>query len=291
MLDVRRLRLLHDLARLGTIAKVAQLRSYTASAVSQQLTALEREAGVALLHRSGRSVSLTAAGRVLAGHADTVLAALESTQAALAAVAGGLSGPLCIGAYPSAVRTLLAPALVALGREHPGLELRVTELDPVAVPAALRDRRLDVGLLTDYDVVPAAREPGLDTAPLLDERVYLAVPESSVSSLSGARDQPWIMASPGTLCHTATLQVCAAAGFAPRARHYADDFATVLALVAAGQGVSMVPQLAADRPPPWVRLIDLPTRRRTRVAYRRGSGTHPAIAALTAALWTSAAAL
>ncbi|MFI5938414.1 LysR family transcriptional regulator [Actinoplanes sp. NPDC051494] len=290
MLDVRRLRLLHDLSRLGTIAAVAHLHTYTPSAVSQQLAALEREAGVALLERSGRGVTFTAAGRVLATGAATVLAALENAEAALAAVVGGLTGPLRIGAYPSAVRTLLAPALVALGRDHPGLELRVTELDPVDVPAALHDRDLDVGLLNDYDVVPAVADPTLDTTPLLDEQVHLAVgAHDRADDVGSYRDRDWILAAPGTLCHTATRQVCAAAGFEPRARHHADDFATVLTLVAAGQGISLVPELAAAQPPPGVRLIGLTTRRRTRIAYRRGAGARPAIAAFTIALQAAAA--
>ncbi|GAA2484210.1 LysR family transcriptional regulator [Winogradskya humida] len=291
MLDVRRLHLLHDLSRLGTIAAVAQAHTYTPSAVSQQLAALEREAGVPLLRRTGRSVTFTPAGRVLAEQARTVLAALEQADAALAAVATGLSGPLRIGAYPSAVRTLLPPALVTLGREHPGLELLVTELDPAQVPDALRDRRLDVGLLNDYDVVPSPDDSTLDTVPLLDERVFLAVPEGAgAAGLDDVRDSRWILASPGTLCHTMTVHVCRAAGFAPRPRHYADDFTTVLALVAAGQGVSVVPRLAAAYPPPGVDLIPLPTRRRTRVACRRGALTHPAVAACTAALRDSTAA-
>jgi DNA-binding transcriptional LysR family regulator len=290
MLDVRRLRLLSDLARLGTIAAVAQAHTYTPSAVSQQLSALEREAGAALLERTGRRVELTTAGRVLVQHAEVVLAALEQATAALAAVTTGLTGPLRIGAFPTAVRTLLPPALVSVGRDHPGLELMVTELDPVAVPAALRERRLDVGLLHDYDVVPVEPDPALDTVALLDETVYLALPAgAAATSLPDTRDAAWIMATPGTLCHTATVHVCRAAGFTPRARHHADDFATVLTLVAAGQGVSVVPQLAATEPPPGVRLIPLPTRRRTRIAYRHGAATHPAVAAFAAALRTAAA--
>ncbi|GAA3764710.1 LysR family transcriptional regulator [Plantactinospora mayteni] len=299
MLDVRRLRLLCDLARLGTIAAVAQAHTYTPSAVSQQLAVLEREAGVPLLERTGRRVTLTTAGQVLVRHAETVLTALEQTTAALAAVATGLTGPLRIGAFPSAVRTLLPATLVALGHQHPGLELRVTELDPVAVPAGLRERRLDVGLLHDYDVVPVEPDPGLDTVPLLDETVFLAVPDSvpvpgsvavpdsvpeAAEPLREARDAAWILASPGTLCHTATLHVCRTAGFTPRARHHADDFATVLALVAAGQGVSVIPQLAAAQPPVGVRLLPLDTRRRTRIAYRRGAASHPATAAFVSAI-------
>ncbi|MFY1693694.1 LysR family transcriptional regulator [Plantactinospora sp. WMMB782] len=287
MLDVRRLRLLRDLARLGTIAAVAQAHTYTPSAVSQQLAVLEREAGVALLERTGRRVTLTGAGRVLVRHAETVLGALEQTTAALAAIATGPTGPLRIGAYPTAVRTLLPATLVALGHQHPGLELRVTELDPVAVPAGLRDRSLDVGLLHDYDVVPVDPDPGLDTVPLLDETVFLALPGDLgevADPLRDSRDAAWILASPGTLCHTATLHVCRAAGFTPRPRHHADDFATVLALVAAGQGVSLIPQLAAAQPPAAVRLVPLPTRRRTRIAYRRGAADHPATAAFVTAI-------
>jgi DNA-binding transcriptional LysR family regulator len=285
MLDVRRLRLLCDLSRLGTIAAVAAAHTYTPSAVSQQLSALEREAGVPLLERTGRRVTLTAAGRIVVQHGTAVLAALEQTSAALAAVAAGLTGPLRIGAFPTAVRALLPATLVALGRNHPGLELMVTELDPADVPAALQDGRLDVGLVSDYDLVPAAPDAALETVPLLDETVFLAVPASfGPVGLAGLRDAAWILATPGTLCHTVTVQVCRGAGFAPRGRHRADDFATVLALVAAGLGVSLVPQLAAAEPPSGVRLIPLPTRRRTRIAYRRGAATHPAVTAFVTAI-------
>ncbi|MGN9909919.1 LysR substrate-binding domain-containing protein [Phytohabitans sp. LJ34] len=285
MLDARRLRLLSDLDRLGTIAAVAAVHAYTPSAVSQQLAALEREAGVALLQRSGRRVALTAAGQVLVRHAATVLTALEETSAALAAVRSGPAGLIRIGAHPTAARTVLPAALVALGRDHPALELSVSELDPVAVPGALRDRRLDVGLLHDYDVVPAAADPALESVALLDETVYLAVaPDAPITTLADARDVAWILASPGTLCHEVASRVCRGAGFTPRVRHHVDDFGAVLALVAAGQGVALVPQLAAVTPDPGVRLIAAPTRRRTRIGYRRGAAAYPAVAAVVAAL-------
>ncbi|HEY1180291.1 MAG TPA: LysR family transcriptional regulator, partial [Phytomonospora sp.] len=121
MLDVRRLRLLRDLAHLGTIAAVAEAHTYSASAVSQQLAALQREAGVPLLERDGRGVTLTAAGAALVEHTETVLAALEAASAALAAARTGLRATARIGAFPTAVRTLLPAALVALARDHPGL--------------------------------------------------------------------------------------------------------------------------------------------------------------------------
>ncbi|MGC9667798.1 LysR family transcriptional regulator [Planosporangium sp. 12N6] len=290
MLDPRKLRLLRDLSRHGTIAAVAAALSYTPSAVSQQLAALEREAGVPLLERTGRRVALTAAGAVLVEHAEAVLAALEQADAALAAVRTGLAGPLRIGAFPTAVRTLLSAALVSLGRDHPGLELRVTELDPAAAPDALRTGRLDVALVHDYDHVPVEPDPALATEPLVEEVMYLAGLEPGPGSIGDARDAAWIIGSPGTLCHAVALRACQAAGFTPRVRHHADDFVAVLGLVAAGQGVALVPQLAAAQPPPGVTLSPLPLRRRTRIAYRRGARRHPAVAACVAALHASAAA-
>src|ERR1035441_7108822 len=163
MLDVRKLRLLRELAHRGTIAAVADALAYTPSAVSQQLAALEREAGVPLLRRTGRRVALTPAGAALAEQTEAVLALLEQASAQLAATRGGLTGPLRIGAFPTAVRTILPAALVSLGRDHPGLELMVTELDPAGVPDALRTGALDVALVHEYDYVPTEPDPALDT--------------------------------------------------------------------------------------------------------------------------------
>ncbi|MFC7246628.1 LysR family transcriptional regulator [Catellatospora aurea] len=290
MLDVRRLRLLRDLARLGTIAAVAEAHTYSPSAVSQQLAVLQREAGVPLTERTGRGVTLTPAGAALVRHTETVLAALEAAAATLAAARTGLHGTVRIGAFPTAVRTVLPAALVALARDHPALDLMVTELDPVAMPDALRERRLDVALLHDYDLAPVVPDPTVDSLPLLDETVYLAVPADfpvAADPVHAARDADWIVGTPGTLCHTVAVRICQAAGYPPRARHHADDFTAVLALVAAGLGVALVPQLGAVQPPPGVRLVPLASRRRTRIAYRRGSGDHPAVAACVTAIRTA----
>jgi DNA-binding transcriptional LysR family regulator len=305
MMDVRRLRLLLELSRRGTITAVADAMAYTPSAVSQQLAALEREAGVPLLDHIGRRVALTPAGAVLAGYAESVLAVLEEAAAALAATRVSLTGPLRIGAFPTAARAILPPVLVRLGRDHPGLELMVTELDPVEVPDALRAGAVDVALTFVYDYVPAEPDPALDAEPLLDETVYLAAasetgaaasePGAAASepraagdragaSIQEFRDAAWIAGSPGTLCHTMVVRACQASGFTPRIRHHADDFATVLALVAAGQGVSLIPQLGVTETPPDVVLIPLPARRRSSIACRKGTREHPAISAFATAV-------
>ncbi|MEU0504204.1 LysR substrate-binding domain-containing protein [Nocardia sp. NPDC005998] len=289
MLDVRKLRLLRELAHRKTIAAVAEAMSYTPSAVSQQLTALEREAGVPLLERTGRRVTLTPAALTLVEHAETILAALEQATADLAASRAALTGTLRIGAFPTAVATILSPALISLSRDHPQLELLVTELDPATVPDALRSDTLDIALVQEYDYVPAEPGPALDTEPLLEETIYLAA--RTAASLSQHRTASWILGTPGTLCHTMTIRACQAAGFTPQVRHHVDDFSTVLALVAAGQGVALVPELGALTPPPSVVLTALPTRRTTHLAYRRGTGAHPAVVAARAALRASAATI
>ncbi|WP_371619170.1 LysR substrate-binding domain-containing protein [Streptomyces sp. NBC_00454] len=304
MLDVRRLRLLRELARRGTIAAVAEALSFSPSAVSQQLGVLEREAGLALLERTGRRVRLTPAGQNLVRYAEAVLELLEQADADLAEARSGLAGALRIGSFPTATRAIVPAALVALGRRHPGLEPMVSETDPAAVAHALRAGDLDVALIHEYDFVPTPEEPGLATEPLYREAMYLAAPAAPAEAeppapVPGAgaagpdqgamlrrhADAPWIMATHGTLCHAMTVRACQAAGFAPRIRHRVDDFATVLALVGAGQGVAVVPQLGiAGHAGPAVGLTRLLMERRTKLAFRSGAGAHPAVAAFGAAL-------
>ncbi|MEU3404384.1 LysR substrate-binding domain-containing protein [Streptomyces sp. NPDC006670] len=316
MLDVRRLRLLRELARRGTIAAVAEALAYSPSAVSQQLAVLEREAGLPLLERTGRRVRLTPAAQNLVGHAEAVLERLEQADADLAEARSGLAGVLHVGAFPTATRALVPAALVHLARRHPALEPMVHETDPAAVAHAVRAGELDVALVHEYDFVPAPAEPGLATRPLYREAMYLAAPapppaaqpwaepdagpepragsaavapEAAAADqgalLRAHRDAPWITATPGTLCHTMTLRACQAAGFTPRVRHRIDEFATVLALVAAGQGVAVVPQLGMAGPPdPGIALTRLHMERRTKIAFRSGSGAHPAVTAFAASL-------
>ncbi|MFE3291836.1 LysR family transcriptional regulator [Rhodococcus sp. NPDC059234] len=314
MLDTRKLRLLRELAHRGTIAAVAEALSYTPSAVSQQIAALEREAGRPLLTRTGRGVSLTPAGAVLVEHAEVVLADLERAEAALAASETSLSGSVRLGAFPTALRTLVLPAMLEIGRVERGLELAVTEVDPAEVPNLLRGGQLDIALVHEYDNVPSITGPGIELEPLLDEVVYLASSagaqpaqwrsdtdaEPAECRSNTATDRPdsavirnhsesrWIVGNPGTLCHIMTVRTCQSQGFEPRVAHRIDDFATVLRLVAAGAGVALVPQLGATDVPAGVVLTALPIGRRTRIAYRHGSRSQPAFAAVSAQLHRAA---
>lgn len=296
MLDVRRLRLLRELAHRGTIAAVADALTFTPSAVSQQLSVLEREAGVRLLERAGRRVTLTPAGRTLVTHAEAILARLEQASAELAGAKDGLSGSLRIGTFPSAARTIVPSALTVLARGHPRLEPMISELDPAGVADALRAGELDVALVHEYDSLPALPDLSLDTEPLLEELMYLTAPQepsTRVSPKPGERDPlrrwrsaPWIIGTPGTLCHAMAVRACQAVGFTPQVAHHVDDFSAVLALVAARQGVALVPQLGTSDLPDGVALTRLGMRCRTKIAFRRGAGAHPSVTAFVSALKT-----
>src|SRR4051812_26904733 len=130
MLDVRRLRLLRELALRGTIAAVAQALSFSPSAVSQQLAVLEREAGVPLLERTGRRVRLTPAGQNLARHAEAVLQRLEQAAAELVDARHGLAGPLPIGTLPPAAGATLPAPPTPPPRAHPGPDPGVPGVHP-----------------------------------------------------------------------------------------------------------------------------------------------------------------
>ncbi|MEU3935677.1 LysR family transcriptional regulator [Streptomyces sp. NPDC029044] len=302
MLDVRRLRLLRELDRRGTIAAVAEALAFTASAVSQQLGVLEREAGVPLLERSGRRVVLTPAGRILVAHADAVLERLELAVSQLAGAREGIGGPLQIGTFPSGGPAIVPATLAELARRHPALEPMVREIDSARVSDGLRAGELDVALVHDYDFVPASPDTTVDQVPLLEEPMYLATgrtndsppatgpttPGGTLSELLGPwATSPWITAREGTTGHAMAVRACQAAGFQPRIRHQVNDFRTVLALAAIGQGAGFVPEMATRHAPEGVSLTRLPLFRRSKVAFRAGGGTHPAIAAFVAAVRTA----
>jgi DNA-binding transcriptional LysR family regulator len=287
MLDLHRLRLLRELAYRDTIAAVADALAYTPSAVSQQLAVLEREAGVPLLERTGRRVRLTPAARTLVAHAEEILARMESAEAAMARARTNVTGTLRIGAFPSAARVIMPRALVELGRDCPDLDLMIEEFDPALAADALRTGVLDAALTQDYDLVPVPEHPALESRVVLTEPMYVAsrsAPHERDDPVGSFRDEWWIMGKPGNVCRLAAERICQAAGFQPRIRHQSDDFPTVLALVAAGQGQAIMPRLGTVRAPAGVLLTPLPSAARVAVTHRRGGSSHPAIAAFQRAV-------
>src|SRR5258706_1102375 len=173
MVDVRRLRLLRELAHRGTIAAVAQALAFTPWPVWQRVRALEREAGAPLRERAGRRVVLTRAGLSLVRHAEVVLDRLEQATAELAQSRQGLAGALRIGTFATAGRTMVPAALRTLALQHPGLEPMVLEIDPADVADALRAGELDVPLINEHDFAADPAHRGLATAALGTSGMYL----------------------------------------------------------------------------------------------------------------------
>ena len=296
MLDLRRLRLLSELARRGTIAEVAGVVGYTPSAISQSLAQLEREAGVTLLERDGRRVRLTPAAHALVARTDRVLAELDAAEAELAAEHLGVRGTLVIGAFPSAAAGLVVPALADLAERHPDLTCTVREHEPEDGIALLRAGEIDLLVSESYDDVAPKAAGGLEAHLLLSEPLLLVLPASDRArepvALKRRAGAAWIGGIPGTQYAAVIEQACRAAGFTPRVVHRADDARLLQALVGAGLGIALMPALACT-PDPRVRYATVtpgPPRRHVAALARRAAARRPALAATLTALRTVSSA-
>ena len=292
MLDVRRLRVLRELAARGTIAATAEALGYTPPAVSQQLAALEREVGVALLEKNGRRRRLTPAGEELVSRTEGILRELEAAEAALEATTTQVAGVLRCAAFPSAHRALLPRAIAALASRHPDLGVITEDLEPEDSLPALKLGELDLVLAQEYAFSPNPPDPALERTELLDDPLRLALPESHPLAAAERIDiaaldaEPWIAGREGTFCHLVVIHSTRAAGYEPRVAHITNDFDVEYALIQAGAGVGLVPELAGP-PPVGVAVKPVsgaPPSRRIYAAVRAGSSARPAVAAMLATL-------
>jgi molybdate transport repressor ModE-like protein len=270
MLDVRRMRVLREVAACGSFSAAAESLSFTQSAVSQHVAALEREAGTQLVERGRRGVRLTEAGRVLVGHADAILARIESAEDDLAALAGLRGGRLRLISFQSGGSTLAPRAVAAFRERHPQVELSMLEAEPDEAGERLRSGDVDLALVYDHESTPGLLAAELQLTHLLDDRYDAILPAGhalagrrrlSLSDLSG---EPWVASTSMCGCRQITESVCREAGFAPNVAFEADETQAAQALVAAGVGVTLLPQLALTTMHPGVvarRLSDPPARR------------------------------
>lgn len=285
MLDVRRLRLLREVALRGSVTRAADALSYTPSAISQQLAVLERECGVALVEREGRGIRLTEPAHGLVSRTERILEELEHARADLEQWAEGMTGTVRIAAFPTAARALLPGALVALRETHPGLEPALVEAEPEASLAAVGLGTVDVAVAHEYDLFPERDTHPLHRVELLTDPLFLVSDQASDSvRLADYADRRWILPPPDTACGRLVERACGLAGFEPRPLATSYDFAVACALAAAGHGVALVPQLGLVAGVPASPVSDVPVRRRIFAAVRAGAERRPAVAALLSAL-------
>jgi DNA-binding transcriptional LysR family regulator len=250
MLDVKRLRILKEVADRGSFSAAAEALSYTQSAVSQQIAALEREAKAQLVTRGSRGIRLTESGEALVKHADAILTRLSDAEAELEAIAGLRGGRLRLASFPSAGATIMPEAIARFRERHPAVELTLEPAEPEPSMAKLRAGEADVVLDITAGFRPP-REDAIERSHLLDDPMYVALPAGHPLArkrnlkLEELADESWILGTTGS-CPDASifLRSCQLAGFEPNVTFNSDDYFAIQGFVAAGMGASFIPDLA-----------------------------------------------
>ncbi|MGP3991313.1 LysR family transcriptional regulator [Streptomyces sp. 3N207] len=314
-LSLNRLRMLRELSRCGTLTEAAEALHYTPSAVSQQLSALEREVGVALLEHVGRRVRLTEIGRVLAQHAGDVLAAEERARIALEQARETLTADLTVGVLATLAGTLVPPTLATLAERHPGVRVTTREVVPEETESAVRDGDLDLAFVLDYPDAPGcgSRYATMESTLVGVEHLHLVAPRGCLGaptapaglsrvppSQRSSADSPaqvgddravlgapvaladlagcsWVASGTDTEFGRALWSVCRTAGFTPHIVHRIDEQTTAMAMVAAGLGITLVAELALPLRPAGVDVFPFrqPIRRRITVIRRSSTRDRP----------------
>lgn len=292
MLDIERLRILRAVATYGSVSGAADVLHVTTSAVSQQLAKLEREAGQKLIERNGRGIQLTDSARLLVGHADQILDRVERAQADLEAHKGAVVGTLSVAAFPTAARGLLAAAGAELAVAHPRLSVWFREIEPHVSVSQVARGEIDLAVVQDWFNVPLAIPGELEKAAVADDVADIAVPAADpladrglieLDDLAGAR---WISQSEGAICRDWLMVTMRRLDVEPVISHVADEYATQLAMVAAGLGYSVLPRLGRDHVPDGVRLVpvDPALTRHVYAVWRREAARRPSIRATVEAI-------
>ena len=300
MIDVRKLRMLAELQRLGTIAAVADELHLTAPGVSMQLAAFERELGIQITQRQGRRVVLTPAGRVLAAHGHDILDRISLAELEVAALRAGTIGHYAVSAFPSAARTFIADACRRIIHgDGPALEVHLTTSEPEAALDALSCGTVDLAVIHSYSNVPRDVTRDLATRVIGTEPVWLATgtPRQPTDAGPSTRledyaDCPWIVPADGYTCFDMVERACGLAGFRPRIIAQSMDFSVQLELVAAGLGVALIPDLTVETIPEGVTLLrpTTPIERCILLAARAPRYADPGIQNLAEIIEKSAAA-
>ncbi|MEU8818291.1 LysR substrate-binding domain-containing protein [Actinoplanes sp. NPDC048796] len=293
MIEVRRLEILREVARLGSFNRAAAALRITPSAVSQQISALERSLGTVVATRSTRGVELTDAGRVLVDAGDAIAAELASAEHEIGRLAQDGTGTLTVATFTSGGQRLLPAALTRFARERPGVELAVLENEPEDAIPLVREGAADLALVYHYDG-PPPQPAGLCFTPLMDDPMWIAVPDDhqlagrdavTIADLAGERWVHGCLVVGDLLGHYAAM-----AGYEPKVACRGTDYVFAQSLVRAGVGISMIPRVAltsgvttvALRPPCPTRYIGIvmPKRRPNPLAEILAEALEKTVAAL-----------
>jgi molybdate transport repressor ModE-like protein len=287
MLDVTRLRVLDAVARLGSVTAAAREMGYSQPSISHHIARLEAETGAQLLQRVGRGIRLTQAGRLLADRAAEIIGRIDAADAELSAHVGLTAGRVRLAGFSSAIASLVPPAAAMLTRDHPGLEIGITDTHPPDALELLRTGKVELAIIFRYDDADD-EPPGVRLHHLLDDPMYLLA-NRRVRGLASQRNAPWVAGC--ERCRGHLVALCASAGFEPDMVYESDDMVLIQSLVAAGLCVATLPGLALR-----AHHLDGVLATKLNVLPRRvyaatyGDSDPPAVAALLAAVTAAARA-
>jgi DNA-binding transcriptional LysR family regulator len=231
----------------GSFSAAAESLSFTQSAISQQIAALEREAGCTLVQRNARGIRLTEAGEALVRHTDAILARLSEAEAELEAIAGLRGGRLRLASFESAAATLMPLAIAAFRAQHPDIELSMLMMEPEDSAPLLKAGELDLAL--GFDARIRGEVDGVVRHHLITDPLFITMPADHPYAhkrnlrLADLADDPWIAGTTDCECNRLINRACAIAGFEPRIAFQTDDYTAMQGFVAAGVGVSMIAEL------------------------------------------------
>jgi DNA-binding transcriptional LysR family regulator len=258
MLDVRRLRVLREVAKHGSFSAAADALGYTQPAISRHVALLERETGATLLERRPAGVRLTDAGELLVRHADAILARLRDAEEDLDDLLGLRAGRLRMSTITSAAPTIVPLAVMEFRRRLPDVELSVSMVEPPGVLPTMRAGDVDLALCNDEDSLEL---PDVEGVLLFEEPVRIALPRQhrlagrSRVRLGELAEERWMLGTHDACPDAARfIRACHAEGFDPRIAFHNDDYSALLGFVAAGVGVAPVPDMVARNAPPEVRI-------------------------------------
>lgn len=284
MLDLNRLIMLRAVSMHGSITAAARELSYSHSAISQQLSLLERETGVALLERVGRRARLTPVGLELVRNTEAVLAAMERTEMELAASQNQPRGVVTVAVFASIGRSVMPDALRRLSRKYPGLDLRLRRLDPEEAVLQLVSRHVDAVVTDAYPGTQLAPAGGVHASVIGHDPVRGYVPEPYLEGpLERLRALPWVMEPYETASTQWALRVCREIGFEPNVAHVSSDVLFHLRMVEAGLAAAFLPDLVVrEAGSALVPCPQLPAdqHRDILVLTRVGAECHPSLQAI-----------
>jgi DNA-binding transcriptional LysR family regulator len=293
MMDLAALRSLEAVHLHGSVVAAAQALGYTPSAVSQQIKRLERQSGVELLERVGRGVVLSGPGRLLVEQGSRIAAELERLETDLHAHAGEVVGDLALVGFSTSMRGLIGPVAADLTAAHPGLRIRLRELEPWDAVDEVATGQADVALVHRWGDVVLEIPEHLDRKVVHHDEAEVIVRDDhhlasrDLVTPRDLADEPWIATPDGTICRQWLSRMFAGTGRLPRIEHVAMEFASHLALVSAGLGVALVPRLGRGPLPAntvAVRVHDPVPSRESIVLWRRSQRRSPAVRAVVEAL-------